>query len=522
MMDCILQRGSGGYLRSDGNTSGDGEKCDTFLEKALQNKHHSLRKTLHVQSISHWAPVCIGPYSQANVLRSSLVFLAGMIGLVPQSMTLIEPAASSSDVSDWEVQLYQSWKNAAAVLDGLEGGGNLEDCLGGLVYFSAGALDSLASVNDEKEATDFPWSKLWKIARCICNDALATNAGVVMGSVDGVAADDPSADNKDPSLYDEDGVLYGGYEDEDTWREMEGPASPSSSPTAESPFVPLLMVCLPELPANAQSEVELVCASRRAASCLDIYSGSLSRSLVPCRDRDQSTAPLGRGILWDTGYDQANPPVAKDRNQGASSSCIELSSVARYVGLGCACVSTVIASWKPSNGSQMEEAADVFNFDMEDILSKMIDLSVSNAKSKDELSSLFTIGDVLNVRVYYKAASVSQKKNNDDTSTTLSSVQIEMVDDGSMLRTQLQSVLQLKSKQFHGNATIDREDGSANIPAYTVVPALGMHLSNEKEMPMEETGIPLIAMQVTLVDAIRMETEMWVRHNRQYEYNPNN
>lgn len=58
-----------------------------------------------------------------------------MIGLVPQSMTLIKPTAL--DVTDWEVQLYQSWKNAAAVLDGLDdGGGKLEDCLGGLVYFS--------------------------------------------------------------------------------------------------------------------------------------------------------------------------------------------------------------------------------------------------------------------------------------------------------------------------------------------------------------------------------------------------
>merc|ERR1719203_1564672 len=100
-MDCILQRGSGGYLRTDGNNV-DSETCDTFLERALQNKNHSLRKTLHVQSISHWAPVCIGPYSQANVLRSSLVFMAGMIGLVPQSMSLIKPAPSSG-LSGWEV-----------------------------------------------------------------------------------------------------------------------------------------------------------------------------------------------------------------------------------------------------------------------------------------------------------------------------------------------------------------------------------------------------------------------------------
>ena len=227
-----------------------------------------------------------------------------------------------------------------------------------------------------------------------------------MGSVDDNAADSPSADNTDPSLYDEDGVLYGGYEDEETWREMSGEETPStaSSPTSEKSRVPLLMVCLPELPANAAAEVELICASRRAATCLNVNSESLSRSLVLCGDRNQTTAPVEEGILWDTGYDNANPPASMDRNQ-ETSSCVEISSVARYVGLGCACVSTVMASLKPNKGSSMNEAANVFNFDVEDILSKMIDKSINNAKGKDEMSSLFTIGDVLNVRLYYKAAS---------------------------------------------------------------------------------------------------------------------
>jgi len=506
MMDCILQRGSGSYLRIDGNNV-DSETCDTFLEKALQNKNHSLRKTLHVQSISHWAPVCIGPYSQANVLRSSLVFMAGMIGLVPQSMSLIKPAASS-DLSDWEVQLYQSWKNAAAVLDGLEdGGGKLEDCVGGLVYFSAGALESLVASDEQDDSACFPWHRLWKTAECICNDALSTNAGIVMGSVDGVAADNVPTD-MDSSLYDEDGLLYGGYEDEGTWREMsETAATPSSETNDRNTTVPMLMVCLPDLPANAEAEVELILASRRAAACLGICNGSAVHSLVQCCDRDSATSQLDRSILWDTGCDNGNPSVAINKGKG-NSSCIEISSVARYVGLGCACVSTAMASWKPSNTVSIE-GADLFNFDVGDILNRMIDSCINNAKPKDELSSLFTIGDVLNVRLYYKAASVSQREN---------TVQVEMTDDGSMLRTQLHSVLQLKSKQYHGNTNIDSNGGSVDIPAYTAVPVLGMHLSDEKETPMEETSMPLIAMQVTMADMMRMETEMWVRHNRQYQF----
>ena len=513
MMDCILQRGSGGYLRSDSsrNSDDDGVKCDTFLKQALQNKHHSLRKTLHVQSISCWAPVCIGPYSQANALRSSLVFLAGMIGLVPQSMTLIQPSPSTDNVTGWEVQLYQSWKNAAAVLDGLEdGGGRLEDCLGGLVYFSVTALQSLLvnSNNDEQEdkSEDLPWHKLWETAQFICNDVLSNNAGVVMGSVDGVSTEDSPTD-ADPSLYDEDGLLYGGYEDEETWREISGVTAESASSPCKSDNksgVPLLMVCLPELPANAEAEVELILASRRAASCLDTFNGSVERFVVQHNDKNASASLLNRGILWDTGYNHDNSWM---RDQD-SFSCIEISSVSRLVGLGCAGVSTVMARWKSNNNTSTK---DLFNFDMQDILSKMIDSAINNAKGKDEMSSLFTIEDILNVRLYYKAASVLQRNTKMD-HFNLNWVAIDMVDDGSMLRTQLHSVLQVKSKQYNGN-------GSSNsIPAYTVVPVLGMHLSDEIETPPEEASIPLIAMQVTFADMIRMETEMWARHNRQYEY----
>lgn len=43
---------------------------------------------MHVQSISHWAPANIGPYSQA-VKVGDLIHLAGQIGLIPGSMQLL-------------------------------------------------------------------------------------------------------------------------------------------------------------------------------------------------------------------------------------------------------------------------------------------------------------------------------------------------------------------------------------------------------------------------------------------------
>ena len=46
-------------------------------------------RALHVQSISSWAPACIGPYAQA-VASQGLLRMAGQIGLDPASMQLVE------------------------------------------------------------------------------------------------------------------------------------------------------------------------------------------------------------------------------------------------------------------------------------------------------------------------------------------------------------------------------------------------------------------------------------------------
>jgi hypothetical protein len=257
------------------------------------------------------------------------------------------------------------------------------------------------------------------------------------------------------------------------------------------------MVCLSELPANAEAEVELILASRRAASCLNVSNSPMTHSRIHCASTSASPSHYNGGIMWDTGYDHTNPPFLNDIKEV---SCVVISSISRYVGLGCACVSTVIARLIPNNDSLIE-TANAYDFDIEEILSNMIDFSTQHAKEKGELSSLFNMEDVLNVRLYYIAASVSRRVDNDN----LSSIEIEYIDDGSTLRTQLHSVLQRKSKH-------EQDDNSVNIPAYTIVPVLGMHLDDDSG------GVPILAMQVTMVDMTRMETEMWIRHNRQYGY----
>jgi enamine deaminase RidA (YjgF/YER057c/UK114 family) len=499
MMDCIVQLGSGEYLRTD-KSNRQCNDVSNFVFNAFKNKHHSLRKTLHVQSISTWAPVCIGPYSQANVLRSSLVFLAGMIGLVPQSMTLIQSTCTDSQnkPQDWEVQLYQCWRNAAAVLDGLEdGGGKLADCLGGLVYFSSSALEAVSTTTIDVGSDQLPWHILWRSAKTICNKAIAENGGIDMGSVDGT-----TLSGLDPNLYDEDGVLYGGYEDEETWREMTG--TKTSSTTADnddSSDIPLLLVCLADLPMNAQAEIELVCASRRAAACLEVCNGVLcTSSAMPTNN--EKDCPSNWDMLWDTGYDF---PAPQFDNEDITNS-VHIHSISRYVGEGCACISTAIAD--------VNVNSSLLFSDMEDILSGMIDAAISSTTSNSHKASQFTIQNVLNVRLYYVAAAVSRNMRNSG-----SHIQIDVIDDGAMLRTLLHSVLATKAMSSNDSLSMKRENGIKYtlIPASTVVPVMGMHLSIGSTSQRIAGNEPVLAMQVTFVDAIRMETEMWIRHDRLYQ-----
>ncbi|XP_012275518.1 diphthine--ammonia ligase isoform X2 [Orussus abietinus] len=65
---------------------------DALAYKEISNvgdKEVHKRHTMHVQSISHWAPANIGPYSQA-VRVGDIISVAGQIPLVPGSMTILD------------------------------------------------------------------------------------------------------------------------------------------------------------------------------------------------------------------------------------------------------------------------------------------------------------------------------------------------------------------------------------------------------------------------------------------------
>ena len=77
-------------------------------------------ETLHVQSISHWAPANIGPYSQVKDVDGTL-FMAGQIGMRPRDLSLpspLDPAVESSRIVHHIDAVLQVMKSAPDALVG--------------------------------------------------------------------------------------------------------------------------------------------------------------------------------------------------------------------------------------------------------------------------------------------------------------------------------------------------------------------------------------------------------------------
>ena len=69
------------------------------------------RAVLHVQSVSAWAPACIGPYAQAAV-GGGMLYMAGQIGLDPASMQLV-PGGAAAEVCALHVALCNACRRVS-------------------------------------------------------------------------------------------------------------------------------------------------------------------------------------------------------------------------------------------------------------------------------------------------------------------------------------------------------------------------------------------------------------------------
>ena len=451
MLDCVIQRGSGTYMRVQPDANLDSlqsiipKSNANFIKQQHMNPHHKLRSTLHVQTISHWAPICVGPYSQANTLRSSLILLAGQIGLIPGTMTLVE--------GGWSKELAQCWKNAACVMDALNG--SLNDILGAVLYISSDVIKQ----NNERE--------IWDLLIDISRTNIRSNGGVNAGRVD-----------ETKSSNDEE--AFGGYEDFETWKAMaetEQTTCIESETDKHNTCTPLLMVAIPQMPKGAVSEVELICASNKATSNLDIEDTISWSSLHSQEDVKgiETSVYHSERLNWDIGNDGTLEDDSLTQSTG-----FKFESSARSIGKGCIAVAQTISYFDASSVASEQ----CISLNLRVLLYDMIESAMQTLVEKSNLNKYYT----MNVRLYYVSSSFQS-----------------MGQDPSTLRYALNTVIGAKWPN------------TSQVPAYSVVPVDAIFMSPAS--PVLDTKMnssPIMGMQIMCADLIHTETEMWINHNRNY------
>lgn len=111
--------------------------CDSEIRDESANAV-SQRKVLHVQSISEWAPSCIGPYSQA-VMHDKFVYLAGQIPLVPETMQVLR-CSETNNQATLIAQLQLVVRHCTSIVIALQTD-FVQSLLWGILYFSRNAYE---------------------------------------------------------------------------------------------------------------------------------------------------------------------------------------------------------------------------------------------------------------------------------------------------------------------------------------------------------------------------------------------
>lgn len=466
---------NGHYLAFFGSHLPPGRSCvgvgdnDGIALDVLAQRPTGARDTLHVQSRSYWAPVCVGPYSQANTLRGGLTVLSGQIGLEPATMAFDTSSSSSCGGGCWRGQLRRCWSNAASVLDAVGGANNnnngeLRDCLGALVYLSGGGSGANGTPPTHNHAT------IAEEARTICREALTRNGGIVVGHVD-------EANKK------KDELLFGGYEDEDTYLEMTQQNKdnhhhhhdrPKNNNTTHD--IPVMVVFIPQMPVGALAEVELVCGTNKATSSIGIETVVLPVS-SSCHE-DETDGNDQAGVRWDCGYDNQGCSGTDEHVtvSGIDTASIEVGGEVRFM-KSCCAMAWITATSCGSGRRPLLRQQEVNGrstlpppplLDLEDVMSAMVSKIIAAA----DVAGMHR-DHVLHIRLYY--------------------VVVGCRDHGSVVRTALA-------------AEIGRQFARRRRPASTVVPVQALERDNT-----------VFAAQVMINDLVHTETEMWVRHGRDAE-----
>ncbi|KAL4237770.1 diphthine--ammonia ligase [Mactra antiquata] len=128
------------------------------------NNNDSIRDTMHVQGLSHWAPANIGPYSQCVKIGDSY-FVAGQIGMVPANLSLIEGGIHT--------QARLSLQHVCSVLN-VMCPGHVHDITYLVCYITHSMYISMAEKELEKESSSLNLlcEPLFVVVPCLPKNAL--------------------------------------------------------------------------------------------------------------------------------------------------------------------------------------------------------------------------------------------------------------------------------------------------------------------------------------------------------------
>jgi hypothetical protein len=244
------------------------------------------------------------------------------------------------------------------------------------------------------------------------------------------------------------------------------------------------MVALPAMPVQAEAEVELICATSRASTCLDMET-YLSRTDQPhCNsnsmvsvDKEESHE-IGNKINWDTGYNGIEYNGLDDTESMCPDRNLEIETIVRSIGKGCSSIAYTTATCTDEDNESPQ------SIDIMSIVSKMIDCTIESISRSSGLGKK----DILNIRLFYRSSSG---------------------DDGACVRSALNAIIgsEWRDKSNQGR--------TYHLPAISIVPVDSMFLS--PSIPTKSPSIPYLAMQTMAVDLVHMETEMWIHHKRSNE-----
>ncbi|XP_065362972.1 uncharacterized protein LOC135956411 [Calliphora vicina] len=125
--------------------SDDQSSMVNSYSSSCTNDFQCKRNTMHVQSISHWAPANIGPYSQSTKI-DEITYISGQIALVPGSMTIIEGGIRP--------QCKLTLRHISRIAKAMNAQGQLRDVVHGICFVTHPAFIAEARRQWERRTTN--------------------------------------------------------------------------------------------------------------------------------------------------------------------------------------------------------------------------------------------------------------------------------------------------------------------------------------------------------------------------------